>query len=110
MTFDELLQKHRVTVQIHDEVLPGWFPLLERTFRKLAKAGWNRQAVQIKEKMGGLRLYLAGGNDRLWAIAQQAENESVEICELCGKPGKRRSRRGWIMTRCARCFKATGKA
>ena len=105
MTFDELLKKHRVTVRMHDEVGPGWFPLLARTFRALTKAGWDRQAAQIKEKMGGLRLYLENGDDRLWGIVQQAENDSVSICEICGKPGERHGG-SWIATRCKRCFEA----
>jgi hypothetical protein len=56
-------------------------------------------AIQVKEKFGGLRFYIDGGDDIHYALINFAESLSYYTCEVCGKPGKA-SRGGWITTRC----------
>lgn len=56
-------------------------------------------ATQVKEKFGGLRFYIDGGNDEHYALINFAELLSYNTCEVCGKPGKA-NRNGWITTRC----------
>lgn len=41
-------------------------------------------AAQVKEKFGGLRFYVNGGNDRVWDIIGTAESLSYHVCEECG--------------------------
>jgi len=85
--------------------------------------------VQIKEKFGGLRFYVSTAGMRIdimgsgkihsfkdkedekdpWhevgQLIAEAEAKSCEICENCGKPGNRYSRKklGWIKTLCDDC-------
>ena len=92
------------------DVGEGWHNLCLRTFEKIADAYVrhdvdlsNFSLIQMKEKFGGLRIYLGsmetGLYDDVYAIVCGAEEESYTICEKCGKPGKPRSG-GWIKTLC----------
>jgi len=56
-------------------------------------------AVQVKEKFGGLRFYVATATPEQYNIISFAEHLSMTTCDVCGKMGKR-SGRGWIVTRC----------
>lgn len=56
-------------------------------------------ASQVKEKFGGLRFYIDGGDDTHYALINFAESLSYNTCEVCGKSGKA-NRDGWITTRC----------
>ena len=42
---------------------------------------------QIKEKFGGLRLYMEGADDVINEIIEAASSKSYEICEVTGKHG-----------------------
>lgn len=59
------------------------------------------QAVQIKEKFGGIRVYVRYGSEFLYGAVWVAEEVSVWICEVTGKRGRLRiDRHGIYMTRC----------
>lgn len=55
---------------------------------------------QVKEKFGGLRFYINGGNNDIYNYISFAELLSIKTCQVCGSPGKQRSRMGWISTLC----------
>lgn len=57
------------------------------------------KVAQIKEKFGGLRFYLDGGNEYTQGVIDMAESWAGQTCETCGAPGQRRSG-GWIRTLC----------
>lgn len=57
---------------------------------------------QVKEKFGGLRFYVYGGNETTQGMIRLAESMSHKICECCGKPGKLKSE-GWWRTMCDPC-------
>jgi hypothetical protein len=87
-----------------DYVGPGWRPILERLHERLAELDPGYRAGQVKEKFGGLRVYL---NGPMPPGAQEAIDaagaESLIVCETCGKPGRRRGDAGpstWIKTLC----------
>lgn len=95
------------------DVGAGWKDLCVRTFGKIAAAYIKHNVdmsqfyvVQIKEKFGGIRIYLGGMKPSLYEdvddIVANAEDESLTICEVCGKPGEPR-RGGWIKTLCDQC-------
>jgi len=63
------------------------------------KVIWAVQALQIKEKFGGLRFYTKGGDDYTSGIIAMAESMSYRTCEQCGKPGSPRDDI-WIVTLC----------
>lgn len=85
------------------EVGSGWHPLIRDLVDNLFAAGWDGVIAQVKEKFGGLRFYIGGGNDEIFELIHEAEGKSYEICEDCGKPGKLREDRSWIRTLCNDC-------
>ncbi len=64
----------------------GWFELLKRTCQKIKDLNPSPEFrfLQIKEKFGGLRLYVHEANEQIGHILSDAENQSVTICESCG--------------------------
>lgn len=81
----------------------GWEPLLRRACERLGALGGGTVLAQVKEKFGGLRVYIDGGSDAAHDIVAAAEEESFRICELCGDPGRVRGG-GWLVTRCDGCM------
>lgn len=59
----------------------------------------NITILQIKEKFGGLRFYVAPFDPILDSMITEAEGKSLLTCEKCGAPGKPRHG-GWIKTLC----------
>jgi hypothetical protein len=55
--------------------------------------------LQVKEKFGGLRFYVGGGSDDLYAAIEEAASRSLTLCERCGAPGELRTG-GWWQTLC----------
>ncbi len=89
----------------HDDV---WFDILWSLFEDLEPlvADWEKQTgrqfevVEVKEKLGGLRVYVVP--DVSLAIRHRigaAAHESFRTCELCGRPGLLRQD-GWLKTLC----------
>ena len=78
----------------------GWFPLIKKLITDLIEVGWNREICCIKEKFGGLRFYITEGSDEVWNLILNAEEESLNVCEKCGSPGKIRTDIGWLLTLC----------
>jgi len=97
----------------------GWWPALEESFAEITAIlekhpGLGFNAVQIKEKFGGLRFYYDTSvakdctlSEESKGFARQMIDQAVEraeakasvACEVCGQPGKRRGG-GWIRTLC----------
>jgi len=78
----------------------GWFPLIKELIEDLIALGWDKKTCQVKEKFGGLRFYITSGSDEIYDRITKAENDSYEICERTGKPGKLRNDIGWWKTLC----------
>jgi len=84
----------------------GWYDLIDETLAKIKEKNEDVKVTQIKEKYGGLRVYISKGNDAIFDIIHEAEEKSASICEKCGsKDAERRSRGGWIKTLCKECNK-----
>lgn len=93
----------------------GWIPLIEEAKTIIAKynkklknehlAGEPLEFVQIKEKWGGLCLYLNYYVPEIADQIHELEGKSLDICEQCGtnKNVKRDWTHGWIMTLCDKC-------
>jgi hypothetical protein len=62
-------------------------------------AGLNVEAVQVKQKFGGLRFYYNGGDEFIQGLTSMAEAISNRTCEECGSPGTQNNA-GWVRTRC----------
>ena len=81
----------------------GWFELIKELSEKLEPMGV--EAIQVKEKWGGLRFYLVGGAPHeAWDLIEEAEEKAETICEACGAPGEVRDR-PWVVTLCDECDK-----
>jgi hypothetical protein len=94
------------------DVDAGWWPIIETLCANIQSHTdwWNtnrkdrpvvEQVVveQIKEKFGSLRFYYQGGDDYIRGLVTMAEEWADASCEICGKPGIRRTG-GWIKTLC----------
>jgi hypothetical protein len=93
----------------------GWEPLIRRLSEKLEPIARETglRAVQVKEKMGGLRVYVrcADGarvlpvaiSKAVLASIGAAEKESRRTCEHCGAPGSIGKTAGWWSTLCNPC-------
>ncbi|HWY53919.1 MAG TPA: hypothetical protein VNZ03_05620 [Terriglobales bacterium] len=53
----------------------------------------------MKEKFGGLRIYVNFANDTIHQRLFAAQLESLHACEVCGQPGELRED-DWIKTLC----------
>lgn len=56
--------------------------------------------MQVKEKFGGLRIYVQSPPQDLEREIDFAESASFHVCEVCGVKGELRRRRGWLKTLC----------
>lgn len=117
--------------QFHFECNDGWFDLIDTLCKQIQshcdflfkrqefeiKSGrlrpdevWSEEdfqvtAAQVKEKFGGLRFYVSGGDDVVQGMLRMAEAISFKVCEDCGDAGKT-SGPGWIRTLCTTCRKS----
>lgn len=105
MTLEELLKKH----DIPDDCLscsylpPGWESLVDALFTKMIDADWNRDLLQVKQKFGGLRVYIGEWSREIAELIADAEELSFSTCELCGSFGRATRRSGCLRTVCMRC-------
>ncbi len=112
--FPDLYRQHTLSPQetclcFGVECSNGWFQLIYNLSKKLMEIDPDVQAVQVKEKYGGLCFYIGFVNKdkaaELYAAIDEAEEFSYKICEACGKEGYPNSQ-GWIITLCEACRKA----
>jgi len=83
----------------------GWWPLLERTFKKISDMGWDGEIFDVKEKFGQLDITIGHASMEIHTVLLDAWKESATICEMCGKPGRPRVDRSWVKTLCDECAK-----
>jgi len=90
----------------------GWYDLLLNLSVSLEKNARRQQQMgipdsklpmisQVKEKFGGLRVYMKNGSPELYALIEKAQQASTSICECCGDEGKMVVIDGCVMTRCS---------
>jgi len=94
----------------------GWYDLIdtlcENIQNRIINVNRNKpeeehlicEAVQVKEKFGGLCFYTYGSDDYIDGLVSMAESMSYHICTECGKPSEKQdNNRGWIYTLCENC-------
>jgi hypothetical protein len=63
------------------------------------ESGFQFEILQVKEKFGGLRIYVNNADEAIRQRIEAAEQESFHTCEVCGQPGRLRED-DWIKTLC----------
>ena len=88
----------------------GWFDIISTLCENIQKyvdeTGCPQvEAVQVKEKFGGLRFYVYNSDDFVENLINQAETESYQTCERCGTKNDVITKGSWITTLCGSCRK-----
>lgn len=92
----------------------GWYPIIHEVLNHINRINETIEdeekkikVVQIKEKFGGLRIYVDNRTDELHDIIRQAEEKAHNTCELCGSTEKVGvlNMNGWIYGICQSCAK-----
>lgn len=86
----------------------GWIAVLTPLCEGLEQlASGQRKAgntllriVEIKEKMGELRVYISPRSEEAVGLISSAREKSTSICMICGKPGVTIQKDGWFLTCC----------
>ena len=81
----------------------GWRSIMERLLVRLeaviaAQPVDERdrfRILQVKEKFGRLTVYTADSTPEMDAAIQEASEESIRTCEVCGAPGVLEERQAW---------------
>jgi ribosomal protein L37AE/L43A len=88
----------------------GWEKLYQPIIDYISEYNKNNddkiEIHQIKEKFGGLRIYLSRYTDELRQMIDDAEEESYNTCEICGKYIKKPIvEHHWVYPMCRKCFR-----
>lgn len=101
------LTEHGMMTGIQN-VGPGWHPLVKQLEADLDALSVDWELLQIKEKFGGLRFYIAIGHrvhddvqHEMQELVSEAEARSFDHCEACGEPPVEQEGGGWLKTLCA---------
>jgi len=78
----------------------GWLGILQRLFETLISLGWDKEFINVKQKFGGMSLFLDNLPENGLHFVTEAEKESFRICEVCGEPGDQHKINSWIHTLC----------
>jgi hypothetical protein len=88
------------------ECSDGWFDLIYKLSKEITELDDTVEATQVKEKFGTLRFYYYGGNDKIYRLVEEAEQESARTCEDCGDTTTAKTRGdSWLSTLCDKCAK-----
>lgn len=81
----------------------GWFHLIDVMSELIEAHDLRAEIVEVKQKMGGLRVYLSGPEKSHYVngIRVMAESLSYRTCEICGNLGTLHKRIG-VKTLCER--------
>ena len=88
----------------------GWYHLIDGLCAQLQRetdqdGAPQIIATQVKEKFGGLRVYVGTSEGKYEAVENAislAEGLSFRTCEKCGEPGSPGGK-GWVKTLCDEC-------
>lgn len=87
----------------------GWMPIIEDLFAKIDEEVKRAnltgfKVVQVREKFGGLVIYVDRGNEIIDTLIRTALRKAAKTCEDCGKPGRLREFNEWYSTQCSNCY------
>jgi hypothetical protein len=84
----------------------GWYSIIEECFDKIQELELPEgfEVIQVKEKFGTLRVYTICSSEEIEKLIDNAYDKALFSCEVCGKPGKNRTKYHWMKTTCEECF------
>lgn len=97
---------HIFTNMKYIECGDGWFGLIYKICDYINKFDKDIecQAVQIKEKFGGLRFYVAKAPTAVYNFIDMFERFSFYVCEECGTTiNVTTDGKSWVKTLCDKC-------
>lgn len=62
----------------------GWERHVKVALEAMIEHGWNKDLHQVKEKFGGLRIYIGAATPVIYSIIEWAESCCWDICISCG--------------------------
>ena len=62
--------------------------------------GWDKSFINVKEKFGGMSVFLDNLPENGFHFVVEAERETFKVCEVCGEPGEQNCINGWVHTLC----------
>lgn len=75
------------------------------TDAKVNPLDFQIEAVQVKQKFGGLRFYTNGYDDYVRGAISVASCMSYNTCEECGSTNDIKQTTGWITPLCPKCYR-----
>lgn len=100
------MTKKEIKRYMKNYIPEGWYKafgkqLVKELTNELIKENYldDFEIGQIKEKYGGLRIYIGPAPESIHKIINKYEDMSFNYCQVCGKPGRVYDN-GWIMTLC----------
>ena len=100
--WQELIRKQAIGVGWH-ELIIYLMQEIEKAYEKNNLSILEFRIDEIKEKYGILRISAYSSLMEVHKIIMETENKSESTCEKCGKKGKIRINRHWILTLCDSC-------
>ena len=82
------------------QVGKGWETLVRQVYAARESLGASVRFVNVKEKLGGLRMYTDDYHKQLEEVIKEVGYKSLETCDQCGQSGKLLNKEGWYLTRC----------
>ena len=80
----------------------GWKSLVDPVMELVDKTE-GVHIHQVKEKFGGLRIYIGSGPEEVFNLIDAMEKESYKTCEYCGTKENVTSEGSWVKTLCGKC-------
>ena len=83
----------------------GWYSIIESMLKEISECEIpnNFEIVQIKEKLGELRIYTDNSNEYINSIINKAIIKAETTCELCGNFNAKLCGGNWFRTLCDEC-------
>jgi hypothetical protein len=89
-----------ITNRLSFTVGNGWLGIIQRLFEVLIKMGWDKSFINVKQKFGGMSIFLDNTPENSTHFIIESERETFKICEVCGEPGEQNRIKGWVYTLC----------
>lgn len=95
-------------LEFYKDIFPvgeGWRDLVTKLVNDIMAIDKTVEITQVKEKFGELRFYVSSSSEQVFNLIEQAEAESLKICEICGIRENVTTQGAWLLTLCSKCRK-----